>query len=314
MTKKIKGTIQLTLTSLIWGIAFVAQSVGMDYVGPWTFNCIRSILGCLILIPVVMIFSPKENNTSSTTDGSIINNTAKDIRKNTIIGGILSGLCLCSATMFQQYGILETSVGKAGFITALYIILVPFLSIFLKKKIGLQNWISAIIAVVGFYVMSIRGYERINRGDLMLLACALLFSVQILVIDHYVDRVNPIAMSSIQFAVSAIICSVGMFVIEAPSINDIFAARIPILYAGIMSSGVAYTLQIIGQKNLPPTPASLLMSLESVFSALAGFVILHQVLSTNELIGCVLVFAGVILAQLPADKFASRKTSTESKK
>lgn len=314
MTKKIKGTIQLTLTSLIWGIAFVAQSVGMDYVGPWTFNCIRSILGCLILIPVVMIFSPKENNTSSTTDGSIINNTAKDIRKNTIIGGILSGLCLCSATMFQQYGILETSVGKAGFITALYIILVPFLSIFLKKKIGLQNWISAIIAVVGFYVMSIRGYERINRGDLMLLACALLFSVQILVIDHYVDRVNPIAMSSIQFAVSAIICSVGMFVIEAPSINDIFAARIPILYAGIMSSGVAYTLQIIGQKNLPPTPASLLMSLESVFSALAGFVILHQVLSTNELIGCVLVFAGVILAQLPADKFVSRKTSTESKK
>lgn len=314
MTKKIKGTIQLTLTSLIWGIAFVAQSVGMDYVGPWTFNCIRSILGCLILIPVVMIFSPKENNTSSTTDGSIINNTAKDIRKNTIIGGILSGLCLCSATMFQQYGILETSVGKAGFITALYIILVPFLSIFLKKKIGLQNWISAIIAVVGFYVMSIRGYERINRGDLMLLACALLFSVQILVIDHYVDRVNPIAMSSIQFAVSAIICSVGMFVIEAPSINDIFAARIPILYAGIMSSGVAYTLQIIGQKNLPPTPASLLMSLESVFSALAGFVILHQVLSTNELIGCVLVFAGVILAQLPADKFVSRKTSTEAKK
>lgn len=324
MNKKIKGTIQLTLTSLIWGIAFVAQSVGMDYVGPWTFNCIRSILGCLILIPVLMLFSPQNKTITSDkmTDNAVASlNESKNavasqrlVRKNTIIGGILSGLCLCSATMFQQYGILETSVGKAGFITALYIILVPFLSIFLKKKIGLQNWISAIIAVVGFYVMSIRGYEKINRGDLMLLACALLFSVQILVIDHFVDRVNPIAMSSIQFAVSAVICSVGMFVIESPAINDIFAAKIPILYAGIMSSGVAYTLQIIGQKNLPPTPASLLMSLESVFSALAGFVILHQVLSTNELIGCVLVFAGVILAQLPADKFASRKTSTESKK
>lgn len=298
MNKKLKGTIQLTLTSLIWGIAFVAQSVGMDYVGPWTFNCIRSILGCLILIPVILLFSPKDKTVNS-TNGIQTANSKKALIKNTVIGGILSGLCLCSATMFQQYGIIETSVGKAGFITALYIILVPFLSIFLKKKIGLQNWISAIIAVIGFYIMSIHGYEKINRGDLMLLACALLFSVQILVIDHYVDRVNPIAMSSIQFAVSAIICSVGMFVIEVPAMSDIFAARIPILYAGIMSSGVAYTLQIIGQKNLPPTPASLLMSLESVFSALAGFVILHQVLSSNELIGCVLVFAGVILAQLP---------------
>lgn len=307
MNKKIIGTIQLTLTSLIWGIAFVAQSVGMDYVGPWTFNCSRSILGCLILIPVIFLFSPKENSKDShlrdaNHSEAPAESEHKALLKNTVIGGILSGLCLCSATMFQQYGILETSVGKAGFITALYIILVPFLSIFLKKKIGLNQWISALIAVGGFYIMSIHGHESINRGDLMLLICALLFSAQILVIDHYVSKVNPIAMSSIQFAVSAIICCLGMFIFEEPTMSNILAAKVPILYAGIMSSGVAYTLQIVGQKNLPPTPASLLMSLESVFSALAGFVILHQILSGKEIVGCILVFTGVILAQLPEKK------------
>jgi len=294
MNKKIKGTIMLTLAALIWGIAFVAQSVGMDYVGPWTFNCTRSILGGLILIPVIFIFSEKEQDEAIANKLSIAQK-----RQNTLKGGIVCGLFLSAATIFQQYGILETSVGKSGFITALYIIIVPFLSIFLHKKIGLNQWISAFIAVAGFYIMSIHGHETLNRGDLFLLICAFLFSAQILSIDHFVEKVNPIAMSCIQFFVSAIISSVGMFIIESPVWANIYAARIPILYAGLMSSGIAYTLQIVGQKNLDATPASLLMSLESVFSAIAGFVILKQILSVNELIGCILVFAGVILSQLP---------------
>lgn len=299
MSKRIKGTIQLTLTSLIWGIAFVAQSVGMDYVGPWTFNCVRAVLAAVFLIPVAVITTKlsEKNNDTDTSDAA-----KKDRFRYTVIAGILSGLCLSSASLFQQYGIIETSVGKAGFITALYIIIVPFLSIFLKKKIGLNQWISALIAVVGFYIMSISGLEKINHGDLLLLVCAFLFSAQILVIDHFVDRINPVAMSCVQFFVAAIVCSIGMFALEAPTLDSLMHAKIPILYAGIMSSGVAYTLQIIGQKNLPPTPASLLMSLESVFSALAGFVILHQLLSAKEILGCVLVFAGVIISQLPTGK------------
>lgn len=303
MNKQIKGTVMLTLAALIWGIAFVAQSVGMNYVGPWTFNCTRSILGGLILIPVIFIFSGKESDDNK-ENGTI---SKSERRINTLKGGLTCGIFLSAATMFQQYGILETSVGKAGFITSLYIILVPFLSIFLHKKIGLNQWISAIIAVAGFYIMSVHGNESLNRGDLFLLICAILFSAQILSIDHFVEKVNPIAMSCIQFFVSAIVSSIGMFLLENPIWANIYEARIPILYAGLMSSGVAYTLQIVGQKNLDATPASLLMSLESVFSALAGFVLLKQVLAVNELIGCALVFAGVILSQLP-----NRKTNTQS--
>jgi len=306
MNKQIKGTVMLTLAALIWGIAFVAQSVGMNYVGPWTFNCTRSILGGLILIPVIFIFSGKESVDNQGSETPSISKSERRI--NTLKGGLTCGIFLSAATMFQQYGILETSVGKAGFITSLYIILVPFLSIFLHKKIGLNQWISAIIAVAGFYIMSVHGNESLNRGDLFLLICAILFSAQILSIDHYVEKVNPIAMSCIQFFVSAIVSSVGMFLLENPIWANIYEARIPILYAGLMSSGVAYTLQIVGQKNLDATPASLLMSLESVFSALAGFVLLKQILAVNELIGCALVFAGVILSQLPNKKKIQEST------
>lgn len=305
MNKRLKGTLQLTLTSFIWGVAFVAQSVGMDYVGPWTFICARYILGGLVLIPVIYLISQLEykQHIAAGKDG-LPRMSLKDpqVRKNTLIGGLFCGVFLVSASLFQQYGILETSVGKAGFITALYIIIVPFLSIFLHKKIGLNEWISALIAVAGFYIMSIQGKPSINRGDILLLICAFLYSMQILVIDHFVEKVNPVAMSCVQFFVSAIVGGIGMFILETPTWSSLIAAAIPILYAGIMSSGVAYTLQIIGQKNLEPTLASLLMSLESVFSALAGFVILKQILSTKEIIGCVLVFAGVILAQLPQKK------------
>ena len=294
MKKQIKGTIQLTLTALIWGVAFVAQSVGMDHVGPWTFTCIRFILGALFLIPFIYVRSMKEEVSKTILD--------KKVRSDTIKGGIICGLFLVSATLFQQYGILYSSVGKAGFITSLYIIIVPFLSIFLKKKIGLNEWISALIAVTGFYIMSISGHSSISRGDVLLLICAFLFSMQILSIDRYIDHVDPLSMSCMQFIVSFIVGGIGMLTFEHPTMDALYKGAYPILYAGIMSSGVGYTLQILGQKNLNPTPASLLMSLESVFSALAGYLILHQILSTKETIGCILVFAGVILAQIKTNK------------
>ena len=310
MNKRTKGTIQLTLTALIWGIAFVAQSVGMEYVGPWTFNAVRYLIGGIVLIPVIFLISwingrdadKSAIGSANTGNEPAVNKKDRGVAYYTVKGGIFSGILLAVASLLQQYGILYTSVGKAGFITALYIIIVPFFSILLKKKIGLNQWISALIAVAGFYIMSVSGYQQVNIGDLLLLACACFYSVQILVIDHYVERVNTVAMSCIQFFVSGIICSVGMFALENPQIDMILAAYIPILYAGVMSSGVAYTLQIIGQKNLEPTLASLLMSLESVFSALAGWIILKQIMQPKEIVGSVLVFGGVVLAQLPAKK------------
>lgn len=295
MKKQIKGTIQLTLTAIIWGVAFVAQSVGMDHVGPWTFTCIRFILGALFLIPFICVSTKKAGADVKTI-------CDKKVRDETIKGGLLCGLFLVSATLFQQYGIMSSSVGKAGFITSLYIIIVPFLSIFLHKKIGLNEWISALIAVAGFYIMSISGHSGIGRGDVFLLICAFLFSMQILSIDRFIDHVDPVSMSCVQFMVSAVVGATGMLILERPGISDLLLAAVPILYAGIMSSGVGYTLQILGQKNLNPTPASLLMSLESVFSAIAGYFILHQILSTKETIGCILVFAGVILAQIKTKK------------
>ena len=292
MKKQIKGTIQLTLTALIWGVAFVAQSVGMDHVGPWTFTCLRFILGALFLVPFIYLGASGDARTIR--DGSV--------RKNTVKGGILCGIFLVSATLFQQYGIIYSSVGKAGFITSLYIIIVPFLSVFLNKKIGLNEWISAAIAVAGFYIMSISGQTHIGKGDVLLLICAFLFSMQIMTIDSFIDHVDPVAMSCVQFIVSFIVAAFGMFILERPALSSILKGAVPILYAGIMSSGVGYTLQMIGQKNLNPTPASLLMSLESVFSAIAGYLILRQILSTREIIGCILVFAGVILAQIKIKK------------
>lgn len=292
MNKHLKGTLLLTLTALIWGIAFVAQSIGMEHVGPWTFICTRYVLGALVLIPVICISTKKR---LSQSQDSIFD---ADIRKNTLIGGALCGIFLFSASLLQQYGIIYTSVGKAGFITALYIIIVPILSIFLHRKIGMNEWIGAAIALIGFYVMSIQGKTAINNGDLLILICAFLFSMQIMTIDRYVDKVDPVAMSFVQFLVCAILGFLGMIIFEKPDLASLSSAAIPILYAGLLSSGAGYTLQILGQKDLKPTVASLLMSLESVFSALAGFIILHQILSTRELIGCILVFVGVISAQI----------------
>lgn len=285
-----KGPLLLLLTAVIWGVAFVAQSVGMEYVGPFTFNAVRCLIGGVVLIPCVFILrrwraeAPREKQTSQRT---------------LLLGGVCCGVCLCVASNLQQVGIRYTTVGKAGFITAMYIVLVPILGIFFKRRVGLLVWASVLLAVCGLYLLCMTEQFSLGRGDAYVLLCALFFSFHILVIDHFSPMVDGVAMSCIQFLVSGIISSIPMLLWENPQISAILAAWKPILYAGVLSCGVAYTLQVVGQKNLNPTVASLIMSLESVVSVLAGWVILHQSLNARELLGCLLMFSAIILVQLP---------------
>lgn len=295
----IKSMILLVLTALIWGMAFVAQSVGMNYIGPFTFNCIRSIMGGLVLIPCILFFDKQEKGKAK--------REKKEDSKTLLIGGICCGLALCIASNLQQIGIKYTTVGKAGFITALYIVLVPIFGIFLRKKVSGRVWFSVAIAVVGLYLLCITDEFRIGKGDFFVLLCALVFTIHILVIDYFSPKVNGIKLSCIQFLVAGLLSGVPMLISEKPSFSTILAAWAPLLYAGIMSCGVGYTLQIVAQKDAEPTIASLILSLESVFSVLAGWIILGQTLAGKEIMGCVLMFAAIILAQLPTRNQESSK-------
>ena len=249
--EQIKGSLSLFLAAIIWGAAFVAQSVGMDYVGPFTFNCVRTLIGGIVLIPCIAFL-----------------NRGK-VRK------------------------------KTGFITAFYIIIVPILGLFLGKKCGLSVWISVVIALAGLYFLCITDGFSIGKGDIYVFLGAIAFSIHILVIDYFTQFNDGVKMSCIQFFICGILCFVPMMLFEHPEISMILLAWKPILYAGVMSCGVAYTLQIVGQKNMNPTVASLILSLESVTSVIAGFLVLHQNLSHRELIGCGLMFIAIVLAQLP---------------
>ncbi len=293
-TQQMKSSLILLLTALIWGVAFVAQSVGMDYVGPFTFNCVRSILGGLVLIPCIFVLDRirPERKADQKRAG----------RRTLLTGGILCGILLCVASNLQQIGIAGTSVGKAGFITALYIVIVPILGLFLRRKCSPTVWLGVLLAICGLYFLCINEGIHIQRGDFFVFLCALCFSVHILVIDHYTQLVDGVKMSCIQFLVCGFLSGICMFLFENPSMHNILEAWQPILYAGILSCGVAYTLQIVGQKGMNPTVASLILSLESVISALAGLVLLDQKLSVRETMGCVLMFAAIVLAQLPAGK------------
>ena len=292
-----KNTLMLFLTAFIWGTAFVAQSVGMDYIGPFTFTCVRSLIGGIFLIPCICFL----DKWRAKNDGAERQKKAdrKEEKKNVILGGICCGLALCVASNLQQIGIQYTTVGKAGFITALYIVLVPIFGIFLKKKAGVRIWISVAISVAGLYLLCITDKLVLAKGDILVLLCAVIFTIHILVIDYFSPKADGVKMSCIQFLVCGILCMIPTILFEHPELYSILQAWKPIAYAGILSCGVGYTLQIVAQKNTDPTVASLLLSLESVFSVLAGWVILGETLSPRELFGCSLVFAAVILAQLP---------------
>ena len=300
----LKNSLCLLLAATIWGIAFVAQSVGMEYVGPFTFNGVHSLIGAAVLVPVILLLNHSRGTSPASADSTIpesASNGAPSPYRNRDLwmGGIACGVALFAASNFQQFGIKYTTVGKAGFITACYIVIVPIIGLFLKKKCSPFIWAAVVMALVGLYLLCITDGFSIGLGDLLVLVCAFLFSLHILVIDHFSPKADSVKMSCIQFLVCGILSMIPALILEHPQISSILTAWLPILYAGIMSCGVAYTLQIVGQKNTNPTIASLILSLESCISVLAGWVILGQKLSAKELLGCVIMFAAIILAQLP---------------
>lgn len=294
--KKWLGSGMLLLTAIIWGVAFVAQSVGMDYVEPFTFNFARYIIGAVVLLPFLGLgnHGPKKKDMLTETDRS---EKQKQMKKS-ILSGIGCGLFLFIASMLQQFGIMYTSVvGKAGFITALYIILVPVLGIFLRKKTKPLVWICVVISVIGLYLLCVSDGYRLELADILLLACALFFAFHIIFIDFISPGTNGVLVSCVQFFTAGVCCMVAMLLFETPSIMGMLKAYIPILYTGVLSCGVAYTFQILGQKYVEPTRASLILCLESVVAVVAGWLLLQQALSIRELIGCVIMFVAIIMAQ-----------------
>lgn len=285
----------LFLAAIIWGVAFVAQSVGMDYVEPFTFNAVRCTIGGIVLIPCIGVLTIWKRKKSSKTNDKINENNTKDL----LIGGIACGILLFISSNFQQFGIQYTTAGKAGFITALYIIIVPILGIFLHRKSSIKLWIGVGVALFGLYLLCIKEDFSLGKGDGLVLVCAVTFSFHIMVVDYFSPKVDGIKMSCIQFFICGILSSVCMFLFETPQISQIISAWLPILYAGVMSCGIAYTLQIIAQEGMNPTVASLILSMEAVVSVLAGWILLHEKLSAREMTGCVFMFAAIILAQLP---------------
>ena len=282
----------LFLTALIWGVAFVAQSAGMDYVQPFTFNAVRCMIGGIVLIPCIGILKLYKKE-------PVRQGEQKTQKKTLYKGGTICGILLFIASNLQQFGIQYTTVGKAGFLTALYIIIVPFLGIFLHHRAGKRIWFGVVLALCGLYLLCIKEDFRLAIGDVLMIMCAFAFAFHIMVIDYFSPKVESVKMSCLQFFVCGILSLICMFIFEQPQISQILAAWQPILYAGIMSCGVAYTLQIAAQEGMNPTVASLILSMESVFSVLAGWVLLHEALSRKELLGCLFMFIAIILAQLP---------------
>ncbi len=300
-----KGNIMLLMAAFIWGTAFVAQSEGMEFIGPFTFNAIRNYIAFIVLIPLIFIIHKFSNESNSVKK----NSSKKDVIK----AGICCGCMLFLASSFQQIGIKYTSVGKAGFITTFYVIIIPVLGLFAGKRIGIKIIISLIGAVLGLYLLCMSGgVEGISKGDFYILLCAFCNAFHILTVDHFSPKVDGVVLGCIQFLVCALISTIPMVYIEIPALADILKSMGSILYAAVLSSGVAYTLQIFGQRYTEPVVASLLMSLESVFSVLAGWIVLHQILTLKETLGCIIVFAAVTLAQMPDSKiklFKQKKIS-----
>ena len=297
---KKKNAIMLMIAALIWGVAFVAQSVGMEHVGPFTFNGVRCLVGAVALLPVIFFFDRKKKKEKTGQEEK--KERGIGTKKDLVMGGLLCGGFLFLASSLQQIGIQYTTTGKAGFVTAFYIVIVPVLGIFLHKKISGNVWIAVVLALVGLYFLCMTESFTIGKGDIYIFACAFVFSIQILMVDHFAPKVDGVKLSCLEFLVSGLLSLFFMFGLERPTLSGILAAGIPILYAGVLSCGVAYTFQILGQRDSNPAIASLIMSLESTFSVLAGWLLLHETLSTREAIGCIFMFVAILLAQLPEKK------------
>ncbi len=296
--KRILGNAMLLLTALIWGMSFVFQRVGMDHIEPLTFGSARSVLAAFALWILVMI-TDRRKKKKGLAEGLSPREVA-DYRRNTLRGGIFCGVFLTLAASFQQMGIVYTTAGKTGFITALYIVFVPVIGwLFLKKKITWLIGVGVVLATVGMYFLSIGEEFVLTKGDTLVFICAIFFALHILSCDHFVQIADPLKMSMIQFVVCAILSGIAALAFEAPTTAKLIAAAIPILYSGIFSGGVGYTLQMVAQKFTDPTVASLLLSLEAVFGVLGGWLILNEVMTPREVLGCAVVFAAIILVQIP---------------
>ncbi len=285
---KMLSNFMLLMTAMIWGFAFVAQRVGAEHLGAMTFNGIRFTLGSLSLIPVILIFAREKPD--------------REALKRTVIASLAGGAALFTASLLQQWGVeLTQSAGKAGFITSLYTVLVPIIGfLFLRRRTGLFTWIGAILAVGGLYLLSMTGAEKAGIGDLVLLVGAVIWALHILIVDYFgKQKIHTLGFAAGQFAVCAVCNLVGAALFEEITLSGITAAGVPILYGGLMSVGVAYTLQILGQKRADPTAASVILSTESMFSAIGGMLILGEAMTVGGAIGCVLIFGGVVLSQLP---------------
>ena len=288
--KRFIGPAMLLLTAMIWGAAFVAQSAGMDHVGPFTFNAGRYYLGALVLVPVVLL----RDRLRPAPDPAMGWGNPK-----LWLGGVLCGLIMAVATSFQQVGLLYTTVGKAGFITTLYVVLVPLAGLVLGRRLRRLMWLCVALAVAGLYLLCMSGYAALNLGDGLMLGCAAVFTFHILAVDYFSPRVDGVKLSLLQFLVSALVCTLPALLLEENHLSGLADAWLPLLYTGVCSCGIGYTFQILGQKHTDPTVASILMCMESVFSVLFGWLLLRQTLSPRELAGCGLMFGAILLSQLP---------------
>lgn len=290
MKKQLSGVIALSGATVIWGSAFIAQSVGMDKIGPFTFQAVRCFLAVVFLFPASALFSKGRPFWKSWADPALWRS------------GVICGLALFAASSLQQIGLVYTDAGKAGFLTAMYIVFVPFLGLFLGQRPGRNALLSLIPAIVGLYLLSCTSVSGINKGDVLLLLCAVAFSVQILLIDRHCAGLDGLKLNCIQALVAAVLSVPWALLTETVDASRIASCWLPLGYAGVLSMGVAYTLQIVGQKRVAPSAAALLMSLESVFAALFGWLLLHETMTRAEELGCVLVFAAVVISQLPEKK------------
>lgn len=298
---QLRQTVFLLITATIWGLSFVAQSVGMDHVGPFTFTSFRMCLGALFLMPFLLW---ARRRLKITNPVEYAHRSSPAYRKTLLIGSICCGLCLFGGESLQQFGLVhDTEVGKAGFITALYIVLVPLIGLILGRKTGWLVWVAVAIAIGGLWFLCVppEGFS-IRLGDFYTLLCAFVFSLHILVISFFVTKVNGVELAAGQFICGSITSTCAMLLTETPTIEGLQGAMWPLLWAGIMSNGIAYTLQIVGQRGMNETVASLIMSLESAIAVIAGWVLLGEVLSERELFGCLLMAGAVVLAQLPTPK------------
>jgi drug/metabolite transporter (DMT)-like permease len=303
--KRLSANLLLLLTAAIWGFAFVAQRVGSQYVGAFTFNGIRFALGAISLIPLIIFFDKKKKNQSSADKENKIELTTK----KTIISGIVVGIVLYIGATLQQVGLIYTTAGNASFITGLYMVFVPIMGIFLKQKIGKNSWIGVGLAVIGLYLLSINEDFSMGYGDFLEVIGAIFWAIHILTIDNFAKKIDPLKLSCIQFATCSVLSLITALIFEQVTMSGLSKALIPILYGGLLSVGVAYTLQVVAQKNAKPSHAAIILSMESVFGAIGGALLLNEVMSSRGYVGCALILGGILISQIKSSsKNCSERT------